>query len=336
MAALVSNDARFFLTRLLREVSRSFYLTLRLLPGAIRPQIGFAYLLARATDTIADTEAVPPENRLTALARLRDQILAPRPGQVDLGELSACQMSDGEKLLLTRIDEILALAFKFPEEDLRRIQRVLDVITQGQILDLERFGYANQSSPAALQTETELDDYTYRVAGCVGEFWTATCLAHLEPAPAVDLPGLVERGIRFGKGLQLVNILRDIPRDLRQGRCYFPISQLREASLNATDLLNPASEERFRPIYDHWLSLAREHLDAGWSYVLDLPWSWARVRLASSWPILIGRATLDKLAHGRVLDPGARIKVSRGQIRNILLASTLAYPFPPLWRRLGA
>ena len=47
------------LNRLLKEVSRSFYLTLRALPGAIRPQIGLAYLLARATDTIADTEIIP-------------------------------------------------------------------------------------------------------------------------------------------------------------------------------------------------------------------------------------------------------------------------------------
>ena len=64
------------LTLLLKEVSRSFYLTLRLLPGAIRPQISLAYLLARATDTIADTEIVPIAQRLEALQFLRDRILA--------------------------------------------------------------------------------------------------------------------------------------------------------------------------------------------------------------------------------------------------------------------
>ena len=47
------------LNQLLKQTSRSFYLTLRVLPGAIRPQIGLAYLLARTTDTIADTELVP-------------------------------------------------------------------------------------------------------------------------------------------------------------------------------------------------------------------------------------------------------------------------------------
>ena len=60
---------------LLRDVSRSFYRTLQVLPGRIGPQIGLTYLLARTTDTIADTELVPLEQRLTALDTLRARIL---------------------------------------------------------------------------------------------------------------------------------------------------------------------------------------------------------------------------------------------------------------------
>ena len=62
------------LSGLLRDVSRSFYLTLRVLPGPIRKPIGLAYLLARTTDTIADTELVPPAQRLEALRALRERI----------------------------------------------------------------------------------------------------------------------------------------------------------------------------------------------------------------------------------------------------------------------
>jgi len=50
---------------LLKATSRSFYLTLRVLPAAVRSQIGLAYLLARTTDTIADTELVRWNNGLT-------------------------------------------------------------------------------------------------------------------------------------------------------------------------------------------------------------------------------------------------------------------------------
>jgi farnesyl-diphosphate farnesyltransferase len=59
------------LNALLPSPARSFSLPLRVLPARVRPQIGLAYLLARTTDTIADTELVPPAQRLDALqARL--------------------------------------------------------------------------------------------------------------------------------------------------------------------------------------------------------------------------------------------------------------------------
>ena len=52
----MSRDAAPLLTTLLKQVSRSFYTTLWILPRSVRSQISLAYLLARATDTIADTE----------------------------------------------------------------------------------------------------------------------------------------------------------------------------------------------------------------------------------------------------------------------------------------
>src|SRR5262245_30415055 len=73
------------LSRLLKATSRSFYLTLRVLPGAIRPQIGLAYLLARTTDTIADTEILPVEQRLAALQKLRARILGQISAPLNFG-----------------------------------------------------------------------------------------------------------------------------------------------------------------------------------------------------------------------------------------------------------
>ena len=59
------------LDHLLRQVSRSFYLSLRVLPSAVREPIGLAYLLARAADTVADTRLVPRAERLSHLETLR-------------------------------------------------------------------------------------------------------------------------------------------------------------------------------------------------------------------------------------------------------------------------
>src|SRR5216117_3031821 len=49
---------------LLRQVSRSFYLSLAILPRPLREPIGLAYLLARAADTVADTRLIVREDRV--------------------------------------------------------------------------------------------------------------------------------------------------------------------------------------------------------------------------------------------------------------------------------
>lgn len=319
---------------LLRDVSRSFYLTLRVLPQPVREQIGLAYLLARATDTIADTGAVPLEERISALHELRGRILAPQASPFILANLRAQQSSPAERILLERINEALDLLFRLSPSDRELVQRVLAIITDGQELDLRRFGQATAKSIVPLSSDAELDDYAYRVAGCVGEFWTRMCVAHLRPKPARDLETLVQRGIRFGKGLQLVNILRDLPADLRNGRCYLPWPALQLIGLTPSDLLEPANAVRLRPLYNQWLETAHEHLRVAWSYVLDLPRSWWRVRLACAWPVLIGVRTLALLESGNVLAPDSRIKVPRPEIKRIIRQSIVLYPFHSRWNRL--
>jgi len=323
------------LNELLKQTSRSFYLTLRVLPRAIRPQIGLAYLLARTTDTIADTEIVPVAQRLEALQKLRERILGTSNAGLNFGELAKQQGLPAERMLLERVEEALAVLHGLAETDLKLVCKVLDTITSGQELDLRRFGSATGEKIIALQNDAELDDYTYRVAGCVGEFWTEMCQEHLFPAMKLDATKLLGDGVRFGKGLQLVNILRDLPRDLHAGRCYFPADKLAEVGLAPLDLLSPANETKFRPLYNRYLDLAESHLTAGWNYTNTIPDGHMRVRLACAWPILIGLETLKRLRHEPVLDRAQRVKISRSEVRSIILRSVLRYPFPSWWRKLA-
>jgi farnesyl-diphosphate farnesyltransferase len=325
---------RYLLTDLLRDVSRSFYLTLRVLPIPIRPQIGIAYLLARATDTIADTDLLPVQRRLQGLAELRARILHQSKAAVDFQAAAAKQISPSERILLERISDLLAAFELLDVRDQARIQEVLLPITRGQELDLTRFTTGTSENPSVLATSEELDEYTYLVAGCVGEFWTKICLAHLSPKPKADPDTLMEQAVRFGKGLQLVNILRDIPSDLQKGRCYIPLKSLEAHGLAPADLLNPAQEAAFRPIYNPLLKTAEEHLAAGWRYTCALPAGWRRVRLACAWPIMIGLATLKKLKTESVLNPDMRVKISRRAVRRIMLRSVLALPFTERWKKL--
>jgi farnesyl-diphosphate farnesyltransferase len=322
------------LNDLLKATSRSFYLTLRVLPAAVRPQIGLAYLLARTTDTIADTEIVPLEQRIDALKRLRERILTPSTVPLNFGELAQHQGLPAERLLLEKAGDSLALLQTLSPADLQLIHTLLNIITDGQELDLLRFAGASAEKIVALETAAELDDYTWRVAGCVGEFWTKMCRAHLFPEARLDDAQLLADGIRFGKGLQLVNILRDLPADLRKGRCYLPTEKLDEAGLRPAGLLSPADEAKFLPLYHRYLDAAESHLAAGWAYTNALPRGSMRVQQACAWPILIGLKTIERLRAANVVALQQRIKISRGEVRGILLRSVLSYPLPGAWQKL--
>ena len=331
------------LNSLLKQTSRSFYLTLRVLPAAVRPQIGLAYLLARTTDTIADTELISLAQRLDALQKFRERILGQNSAPLNFGELAKHQGSPAEKTLLEKTEAGLALLQTLSPEDLKLVRDVLTTITGGQELDLRRFGQvANTGASAtgqqvvALETAAELDDYTYRVAGCVGEFWTKICRAHLFPDAKLDEKQFITDGIRFGKGLQLVNILRDLPADLKNGRCYLPLQRLDEAKLLPEVLLSPANAQKFLPLFHEYLDKAEAHLAAGWRYTNTLPFGQYRVRLACAWPILIGVRTIEKLRAADVIGLQQRVKVSRGEVRAIIFRSLVRSPFAPAWRQLYA
>jgi farnesyl-diphosphate farnesyltransferase len=324
------------LNDLLKATSRSFYLTLRVLPAAVRPQIGLAYLLARTTDTIADTELVPLAQRLDALEKLREWISGQSSAPLNFGELARSQGSPAEKLLLEKTGDSLALLQTLSPTDLQLVREVLTTITSGQELDLRRFANPAAGKIIALETPAELDDYTYRVAGCVGEFWTKICRAHLFPQARLDEKQFVADGIRFGKGLQLVNILCDLSADLKIGRCYLPLEKLEPAKLLPETLLSPVNEKKFLTVFREHLDKAESHLAAGWRYTNTLPFGQFRVRLACAWPILIGVKTIGRLRTANVIELQRRIKISHGERNGIIWRSVLTSPVPFLWRKLYA
>jgi farnesyl-diphosphate farnesyltransferase len=328
-------NSKVLLGSLLKDVSRSFYLTLRVLPASVRPQIGLAYLLARTSDTIADTELIAVDQRLAALQKFRARLDGSDSKSLSLGELALKQGAESERILLENSEGALGLLAGLDHSDQTLIREVLGIIISGQELDLRRFAGATRENIIALKTPEELDDYTYRVAGCVGEFWTKICRAHVFPQAELNETFLLENGVRFGNGLQLVNILRDMPADLRNGRCYLPAEQLAGCSLEPVDLLNPEVEPRVRPVYNAWLDRAETNLQAGWAYTNALPRKNMRIRLACAWPILLGLETIRLLRSEKVLDSRRRVKAGRGFLRKMMLRSILIHPFPNKWAALA-
>lgn len=256
---------------LLESVSRSFYLTLRALPGKLREPIGLAYLLARASDTIADTPEAPVDVRLKHLTALRD-------GRVLEQEIFPSTPAESE--LLRRLNEALVTLQQSP--DRREIEWVLERIIRGQELDLLR---------PVLGSEEEVEEYTYLVAGCVGEFWTRLCFKHLSNF-SLRSPAEMERlGVHFGKGLQLVNILRDRLVDAQHGRCYLS-----------------------GPTVPTWIIRARRYLNDASEYISAI--RNIRLRYACILPWHLGVKTLDSLEQH---PDHERVKVPRSQVRKTML-----------------
>jgi farnesyl-diphosphate farnesyltransferase len=192
------------------------------------------------------------------------------------------------------------------------------------VMDLVTFPPEHDGRVVALKTRQDLDRYTYYVAGCVGEFWTDMHVAHRPSLRGWDVGLMKQWGIRFGKGLQMTNILRDLAHDLRLGRCYLPIEELTPRGLSPEHLLTPSVIADVRPILHELLALTVDHYRLGWSYTLAIPRHEIRMRLACAWPLLIGLRTLHLVARAdNLLDPSVTLKVSRAAVYRMLLASSL-------------
>ena len=315
------------LDTILEGTSRSFYLSLKELPSGVRSQVGLLYLLARTSDTIADSERGSTEDRLVALEQYNEYAQGRSDTPPDLSELARLQRIGSERKLLESVAATVSCIGRFRDSDQLHIRRCLDIIVGGQSLDLQRFSAASEGQIVALEDDGELDDYAYRVAGSVGEFWTRMTLGHLYDADAQTEAVLFEKGVRFGKALQLINILRDIPEDMRMGRCYIPSSSLSAHGMEPADLLDKGNMERFRPLFDSYIDIAESHLDAAVEYIGMLPHSQLRLRGACMLPVLIGQRTLSLLREGNVLDSDSRIKITRSDINGLLKRVALAIPF---------
>ncbi len=198
------------------------------------------------------------------------------------------------------------------------------VLPQGMEMDLTHFHAESSGQLAAFSKLDELDRYTYYVAGCVGEFWTRMVCAHRPGMERWNVDEMSAIGVRFGKGLQLTNIVKDIARDLRIGRCYVPESMLAEVELTPEDLLVEANLPKFRPVLNRLITQAAEHLDEGWTYTMSIPVSEIRQRLACIWPIILAGETLKRVAVAQdLLNPAVNVKVPRSVVYRVMAITTL-------------
>ncbi len=279
---------------ILKAVSRSFYLSMVFLPAEMRPAISVGYLLARASDSVADNSQASPERRLEMLRGMKSLIMEDGlrvTEQVALletihGPMADSQESPAEATLLRHYADCLRLLRALPSVQQELTIRVLKPIHDGQIWDIEYF-----QSDSEVHSEDDTLRYCYQVAGCVGEYWTRLGREAITPySRGVEFDDLLEAGIRYGQGLQLVNILRDQAEDAARGRHYL--------------YGDPKT----------WALRARHFLLDGVAYSKRL--TGLRLRFTAMLPALLGLKTLDKLAQAaaegqREREGLGKVKISR-------------------------
>jgi len=284
---------RIDIPRLLRDHARTFALTLRLLPSSLREPLGIAYLLARASDTIADATGVTMDRKLGLLGELESLLAEGDPLSWTPGTDGG--FSPAEAGLMDSVPDLLRALETLSDRD--SICSLWRTILRGQLFDLKRFEPGAETLSAQ-----ELDLYCGLVAGSVGEFWTRLIAKHRPDVLRLPLEEMIRLGIAYGKGLQLVNILRDRRADLLLGRRYAQDTDLPE-------------------LFDQ----AEELLHFGECYLTGLrP---GRILMATSLPLDLAVPTLAGIRNS----PGhARVSLNRREVRRILLRG-----MPSLWLSRG-
>lgn len=324
-------------------MSRLFYTTLVVVPADVRDQVSLAYLFARAADTIADTELIDRPRRLDFLSQLKGQFVSDQIAWAQVQNIQRAvgplQQDSAERVLLERLEDCFRLFLDFSQDDRRRVQRLMTTLTQGMEMDLSVFSGKSAEDLVALKTLDELDRYTYYVAGCVGEFWTDLMCAHRKALASWKVREMSEVGVRFGKGLQLTNIVKDVAHDLQKGRCYIPETMLAEAGLKPRDLLDLKNLPRFRPVLSKLVRMTTEHLDQGWLYTMAIPRYETRLRLSCMWPILSAGESLKLvMTSPDLLNPAVKVKIPRSKVYQVMaltiFTGACGYVGTTYWGRL--
>lgn len=197
---LASKDAY----QVLAETSRTFYLPITRLQGGLRDAVASAYLAMRAIDEIEDHRELPSAVRIRALRAI------------------AAALESGAGDVAPHALRRAAALPEFPEVT-RRLGEWLDLAPppiRGRIFDATATMSARMANwvecEFRIESEDDLDRYTYAVAGAVGllladlwQWWDGTA---------------TDRGlaIGFGRGLQAVNVARNRAEDLDSGVDFLP------------------------------------------------------------------------------------------------------------------
>ncbi len=273
---------------ILSSVSRTFALTIPLLPPIIEKVVGNTYLLCRIVDTIEDAAELTPEAKKNLSALFLDVVLerAPVESFVELCLDALKNYSNHDELdLIAHTPTVLRILHTCSSHDQEAVSRCVSIMSEG----MSRFH--GRQTEAGLKDLSEFEDYCYVVAGVVGELLTSI-FRHYSPQFSKNIQGHENLAIAFGQALQMTNILKDSPEDRARGVSWKP------ANLSQLDLLQ----------------IAYQKLSDSLTYILLIPKEEVGMRRFCLLAFGLAVLTLDKLAAGDHFERQEDIKLSRNTV----------------------
>jgi farnesyl-diphosphate farnesyltransferase len=312
-----------FCTGMLQRVSRTFAPTIRMLPRKLNRTVTVAYLLCRIADTVEDEVSLTQDEKREYLLLFADifRIQQEDIKQKFLTSVRKIPDHSADVELLKNLEKVWAVYSSFSPEVRKLIGTWVVEMTLGMIKYAQS---SNRRKWHFLKSMQELDEYTYYVAGTVGHLLTAL-FAHfskkITPAIVQRLENFSES---FGKGLQMVNIIRDMARDLRRGQSYIPDEILEKYRLTRRSIFEEENSVQVEHLFNEMVQLAVDHLDKALTYVVTLPKEETRIRLFCLLPLFWAMQTLRIIQTNTLnLLKTESVKISRRVIRVEFLKSII-------------
>jgi farnesyl-diphosphate farnesyltransferase len=319
-------DDAAFCRRMLPAVSRTFALTIRLLPPGLEHPVLVAYLLCRIADTVEDSTRLPAARKAPLLEEFAAAL---EPGGADadgVREAFATPASDEERLA-HRADAVLREYRRLPPPVQDAVRPWVREMCSGMAAFALRQGDAAAGDGTVLADVAELERYCYFVAGTVGQLLTALFILHDGRMDEARRESLRTRATSFGLGLQLTNIIKDVADDRRRGVSYLPRDLYERAG-------GRAGQAALREVLAPLIARTREHLHDALEYCTRLPRRQYRVRLFCLTALYFAIRTLRlaELQPSLLGSQERKLKISRAAVYRTLAMSYLVAPVNALVR----
>jgi farnesyl-diphosphate farnesyltransferase len=317
-------DAARFCREILPAVSRTFALSIRILPGELGRAVLVAYLLCRIADTVEDEPTLAAERKAALLDLFVAALDAPDPARAADRYVAASQDVGGDAAhvrLNRHADLVLREFHALPPVSRGHVRRWVAEMVAGMRTFALRYPRGIR-----IQSLDEYREYCYYVAGTVGYMLTDLWHEHSATIGAARYRQLRERCRAFAEALQTVNILKDVTRDAtHENSIYIPEELLRAHGSSHDTLLRGDGVRQTREALVALGRLAATDLDHAEAYLLMVPRRAIAIRLFCALPLLFACATLRDLRrawHSSSSDP-APVKISRREVKTLTILGVL-------------